>query len=229
VEIGGTVRAVTALTSALDIEIASGGNRIHVFRKRPSDVDPQNLVGARIRARGVVAASFNAVVRHLLSVVMFVTATNDFVVEQLESTNPFDKEIIPLSGIAEYRRDIQPGQRVHLKGVVTLQRPGEDLFLQDASGGLQVRTRQAGKLKAGDVVDVVGFPDLDHFLPVLDDAIFRKTSETRVPAMPNKASIGDIQKGKHHADLITLQAKLLERTVRQSQTTLGSSSIALLR
>lgn len=226
VEIGGTVRAITALTYALDIEVASGGNRIHVFRKRPSDIDPQNLVGARVRARGVVAASFNAAVRHLMSVVMFVTATNDFVVEQLESTNPFDKEIIPLSGIAEYRRDIQPGQRVHLKGVVTLQRPGEDLFLQDASGGLQVRTRQASKLKVGDVVDVVGFPDLDHFLPVLDDAIFRKTSETGLPAIPNKASIPDIQKGKHHADLITLQAKLLERTIRQ--TTLSSSTIALL-
>jgi signal transduction histidine kinase len=228
VEIGGTVRAVTALTAALDIEIASGGNRIHVFRKRPSDVDPQNLVGARVRARGVVAASFNAALRHLMSVVMFVTATNDFVVEQWESANPFDNEIIPLSGIAEYRRDIQPGQRVHLRGVVILQRPGEDLFLQDTNSGLQVRTRQAGKLEVGDVVDVVGFPDIHHFLPVLDDAIFLKTSETRVPTVPKKATIGGIQKGMHHADLITLQADLLERTVRQSQTTSGSSAIALL-
>jgi signal transduction histidine kinase len=230
VEIGGIVRAITSLTWAQDIQITSGGNRIHIFRKRPSDGDPQNLIGARVRARGVVAASFNkeAALRHLMSVVMFVTTTNDFVVEQLESKNPFDKEIIPLSGVGEYRRDIQPGQRVHLKGVVTLQRPGEDLFLQDTNSGLQVRTRQADKLQVGDVVDVVGFPDLDHFLPVLDDALFRKTSESRVPAVPKKTSIGEIQIGRHHADLVTLQAKLLERTVRQSQTTLGSSAIALL-
>jgi len=230
VEIGGIVRAVTPGTTALDIQVASGGNRIHIFRKRPTDVDPKNLIGARVRARGVVAASFNreAALRHLMSVVMFVTTTNDFVVEQLENKNPFDKEIIPLSGVGEYRRDIQPGQRVHLKGVVTMQRPGQDLFLQDTNSGLQVRTRQADKLQVGDVVDVVGFPDLDHFLPVLDDALFRKTSETRMPAAPKETTIGEIQIGRHHADLITLQAKLLERTVRQSQTTLGSSAIALL-
>jgi signal transduction histidine kinase len=93
---------------------------------------------------------------------------------------------------------------------------------------LQVRTRQPGKLQIGDVVDVVGFPDLDHFLPVLGDALFRKTSEIPAPTVPKKASIGEIQKGRHHADLITLQAKLLERTVRRSQTTLGSSAVALL-
>ena len=122
-----------------------------------------------------------------MSVVMFVTTTNDFVVEQWESANPFDKEIIPLSGVGEYRRDIQPGQRVHLKGVVTLQRPGEDLFLQDESGGLQVRTRQSGNLRIGDVIDVVGFPYIDHFLPVLDDAIFRKTSETEQTGNSNES------------------------------------------
>ena len=50
VEITGTVRAVSALTTALDIEIASGGNRIHMFRKRPADFDPQSLIGARVQS-----------------------------------------------------------------------------------------------------------------------------------------------------------------------------------
>ena len=217
-EISGIVRAVTMGDINLDVEIVSGGNRMHIYPKRSSTLDPESLVGARIRARGTLAASFNPALRHLVSVVLFVPTTNDFVVEQTEAVNPFNKPVIPLSGTAEYRRDIKPGQRVHVKGIVTLQRPGQDLFLHDATGGLHVETRQAGKLVVGQVVDVVGFPDYDHFLPVLADATFRNTTETRSSIEPTNVSISDITKGFHHADLITLQTnKLLERTIRFSQ------------
>ncbi|HWD94179.1 MAG TPA: histidine kinase [Verrucomicrobiae bacterium] len=229
VEIDGIVRAVTPSDANLDLEVVSGGNRIRIYPKRPPGIDPQSLVGARVRARGTLAASFNAALRHLVSVVLFVPTTNDFIIEQMEATNPFDKPIIPLSGTAEYRRDIKPGRRVHVKGIVTLQRPGQDLFLHDASGGLHVETRQPGKLVVGQVVDVVGFPDFDHFLPVLNDATFRKTTETRSSIEPTNVSISDITRGLHHADLITLQTnKLLERTVRLSQVKSRVSVITLL-
>jgi signal transduction histidine kinase len=233
VEISGIVRSVGALATALDVEVASGGNRIHVFRHRPTDFDPQSLIGARVRVSGTVAASFNKALRHLMYVVMFVPEADDFVVEQMENGNPFEHPIIPLSGIAEYRRDIVPGQRVHVKGVVTLQRPGHDLFLQDASGGLHVQTHQTNTLAVGDVVDAVGFPDFDHFLPVLNDALFRKTSDKSLPT-PKTISISDAEVGMshddfitNHATLITLPAKLLERTVRHSQTS-GFSVVSFL-
>jgi signal transduction histidine kinase len=229
-EVSGIVRAVGPRDVSdpnLDVEIVSGGSRIHVFPKRQG-IDPQNLVGARVRMRGTLAASFNAALRHLVSVVLFVPGTNDFVVEQTEATNPFDRPIIPLSGTAEYRRDIKPGQRVHVKGVVTLQRLGQDFFLHDSSGGLHVQSRQAGKLVVGQVVDVVGFPDFDHFLPVLDDASFRKTTETRSFIEPTNVSVSEITNGFHHADLVTLDAKLLERTVHQSQVKSLVSVITLL-
>lgn len=230
VEVSGIVRAVGPRDVSdpnLDVEIVSGGSRIHVFPKRQG-IDAQHLVGARVRVRGTLAASFNAALRHLVSVVLFVPGTNDFVVEQTETMNPFDRPIIPLSGTAEYRRDIKPGQRVHVKGVVTLQRPGQDIFLHDASGGLRVQTRQAGKLVVGQVVDVVGFPDYDHFLPVLDDASFRKTTETRYSIEPTNVSVSEITNGFHHADLVTLDAKLLERTIHQSQVKSLVSVITLL-
>ena len=230
VEIVGQVRAVTPRmgSTALDYEIASGGYRMHVFGKRPADVDPQIFVGARVRVRGTITASFNAKLRHLMSVVMFVTQTNDFMVEQKEAADPFEKPIIPLSGTAEYRRDIQPGQRVHVQGVVTLQRRGEDFFLEDSTGGLHVQSHQLDTLSVGDVVDAVGFPEFDHQMPVLSDALFRKTTEKRWPAAPNVVSIGQITNGLHHADLITIQAQLLERTIRLSQTTAGMASVELL-
>ena len=228
VEITGTVRAASANKFNMDLEIALGGYRIHVFPKRVPDLDPHSLVGARVRVRGTAAASWNARLRHMLDVLIFVPSTNDFVVEQVESTNPFDKPIIPLTGAAEYRRDIQPGQRIHVKGVVTLQRPGQDLFLQGENGGLRVQTRQTNLVAVGDVVEAVGFPDVDNFLPVLGNAIFHKSSDKMPLKEPKKVDITEITNVLHHAGLVTLDAKLLDGSARLSQTIKGSTTITLL-
>ena len=229
VEIAGVVRAATLGKAALELEVASGGNRIHIFQKRSNNINhPETLVGARVRVRGTVAASFNPTLRQIMFVVMFVPVPEDFMVEQRETEDPFQKPAIPLNGVAQYRRDVLPGQRIHVRGVVTLQRPGQDLFLQDASGGLQVETRQTNNLAVGDVVDVVGFPDFNHYLPVLDDGLFQKTSEPHAMPQPRQASIPEIEGVLHHADVVTLQAKLLERTVRPSQTKIGTSTISFV-
>jgi len=236
VRISGIVRSVTVLTTALDIEVASGGNRMHVFRHRTAnDLDPQKLVGARVHVSGTVAASFNAALRHLMYVVMFVPQSEDFVVEQLEGSDPFSRPVIPLSGIAEYRRDIIPGQRVHVKGMVTFLRRGQDLFLQDGARGLHVQTHQTNDLAVGDVVDAVGFPDLDHFLPVLDDALYRKTSE-KIPPLETKAiSTTNIPPGTNpnwlitnHATIVSMPGKLLERTVRSMFTSTNTPPILVI-
>lgn len=217
VEVVGVVRAVTLGKTNIDVDIAAGGYRLHVFPKTPVDIDPASLVGARVRVNGTAAASFNAALRHMVSVVLFVPLYSDFAVEGTEPVNPFDEPILPLNRIAQYRRDLAPGQRVHVKGVVTLQRPGEALFLQDETGGLHVRTRQLGNVSIGETVDVVGFPDFDHFLPVLEDAVFHRTEEVRKTIKPTRVTPAEIQSGLHHADLITLRAKVLDRDFRQGR------------
>jgi signal transduction histidine kinase len=102
--------------------------------------------------------------------------------------------------------------------VVTLQRAGEDFFLQGETSGLQVRSRQSGLLKPGEVVEAVGFPDFDHFLPVLEDAIFRKTTESHLQIKPNRVNASEITNGLHHAALITMPGKVLDRSFRHGRT-----------
>jgi len=41
----------------------------------------------------------------------------------------------------------------------------------------------------GDVVEAVGFLDFEHFLPVLQDAVYRKTGEPRALAEPKPVAI----------------------------------------
>jgi signal transduction histidine kinase len=217
VEISGIVRAVAPGKTNFDLEIASGGYRLHVFPKTPIAIDPMSLVGGKVRVKGTAAASFNAALRHMVTVSLFVPLPSDIIVEETETLNPFDETPLPLSRIAQYHRDVAPGKRVHLKGVVTLQRPGQDIFLADSTGGLHVRTRQSETLAVGEIVEAVGFPDFDHFLPVLEDAVFRRTREAPQPVTPKRVGIGEIQSGLHHADLVTLRAKVLDRSFRHGR------------
>lgn len=216
VEIVGIVRAVEPGPTNFDLDIASGGYRLHAFPRTEPGLDPQSLIGARVRIKGTVAASFNAVLRQMVSVVLFVPLASDFAVEKTEPMDPFEEPILPLNGIAQYRKGFLPGQRVHVKGIVTLQRPGQDLFLEDDNGGLHVKSRHPQAFVAGDVIEAVGFPDFEHFLPVLEDAVFKKTTEPRTPARPKKVSVDEIRSGLHHAALVKLEAKLLDRTVKQT-------------
>jgi len=217
VEIVGTVRAVTPAKTNSDVVVVSGGYRLHLFPKTPTDMDPMNLIGAKVRVRGTAAASFNAALRHMLSVVLFVPLRSDFEVEEIEPVDPFDESFLPLNSIAQYQRDLFPGKRVHVKGTVILQRPGEDVFLKDDSGGLHVRSGQTDSFAIGDEVEAAGFPDFDHFLPVLEDAVFRRTGQTHEPAISQRVTVAEIQAGLHHADLVTLPGKLLDRSFRRGR------------
>jgi signal transduction histidine kinase len=231
IEISGIVRAVTITDASanldqglLSIEIVSGGYRLHAYSEIPPEMDPQTFVGARVRVKGTAAASFNATLRRFITTKIFVPLRTDFIVEESEPNNPFDEPVLPLNRIAQYRKDNAPGKRVHVKAMVTHQRLGEDLFLQDANGGsLHVKSRQLESLSVGDMIEAVGFPGFDHFLPVLEDAIYRKTSEPRVAVAPRAITTSQVQAGLHHADFVVLRGKLLDRTIRRGRQRLSGN------
>src|SRR5262249_5864714 len=59
--------------------------------------------------------------------------------------------------------------------------------------------------------------DFENFLPVLEDAVFKPTGEASQPTWPKSVSIEEIDHGLHHADLVKLEAKLLDRTIQQKR------------
>jgi hypothetical protein len=216
VEISGIVRSAQLSGNRLWIELVSGGYRVRAFAPIPPDTDLQSLVGAKVRLRGTAAAAANADLRHFVTVTLFVPQLADVIVDEAAPSNPFEDPIMPLNGIAQFRKDRSPDSQVHVKGVVTYQRQGEDIFLHDETGGLQVKTKLAMAVAPGAVVEAVGFPAVENYLPVLEDAIFRKTSAPWVALQPTNAMVDELQDGKHHADLITLQGRLIDRLVRSA-------------
>jgi hypothetical protein len=155
VEVSGIVRAaqMSETESNLDLTIASAGYRFDAFPNLPPGTDLQHLAGARVRLKGTAGAFFNLIQRRLTAVKLFMPLPGDFVVESTESVDPFTEPLLALNNIAQYRNDQQPDQRVHVKGRVTYQRPGDEVFLQDDTGALCVKTRQSDIFAVGDMVE----------------------------------------------------------------------------
>lgn len=218
VEVSGIVRSAIPAGDTWDVKIAVAGYRIHVFAKPLTNTSPVDLIGAKVQARGTLAAIYNATLRHLITVNLYVPTPADFVVKQTPSVDPFKEPVVPLNSIAQYRRNLMPGKRVHVRGTVTIQRPGQDFFIEDKTGGLQIKSSQTEPLSVGEEVDAVGFPEFNNFLPVLADAVFHKSAKTNASITSKPVTIQEIQEGLHHADLVTLQATVLDRSFQYGKS-----------
>jgi signal transduction histidine kinase len=227
IEISGIIRKAQLSGSTLEFELVSGGYRIRVYEPVPSGLDPQSFIGAKVRVKGTAATAYNAPLRHLVAVDVYVPFSTDCVVEKPAASNPFQEPLSPINNIGQYQAGRSLGYRVRVKGVVAYQRTGEDIFIRDATSGLQIKSSQLLSLSPGDEVEAVGFPGVENFLPVLEDAVFRKTTEPHAKMLPRDVPIGELLQGLHHADFITLTGKLLDRLAEEVPSPAGKSNIVI--
>jgi len=225
IEISGIVRSTQISGATLEFELVSGGYRIHVYEPIPPGMDPQSLIGAKVRVDGTAATAYNAPLRHLVAVDVYVPFLSDCVVEKSAAPDPFAEPVNPINKIGQYQAGRSLGYRIHVKGVVTYQRKGQDVFIRDSTGGLQIKSSQLVSLSSGDVIDAVGFPGVENFLPVLEDAVFRRTGEAHSQVLPKDVPIGELLMGLHHADFITLKGRLLDRLTEAVPSTAGESNV----
>ncbi|HTB85027.1 MAG TPA: histidine kinase [Candidatus Sulfotelmatobacter sp.] len=213
IEITGVIRNAWLSEEGPAVELTSGGYRLRAILQSPWGTNLQSLVGAEVLVKGTAASAYNAPLRHITAVTLYVPQFTGFIVEKPGPADPFDTPKARLNNIAQYRFDNSPATEIHVKGVVTYQRTGDDLFLQDDNSGLQVKCRLTNIFAAGEVVEAVGFPSVKNYLPVLEDASVRATSDPRAKPQPRSVTVADLQKGFHHADFVTVQGRLIDRLV----------------
>ncbi len=230
IEVSGVVRDARKDGTRLTMDLVAGGYRFRAYLTVATNFQPDNLVGAQVRVRGTAAEAHNRSLRQLIAVEVYIPIPADLEVEQSESIDPFSRPAIPINKLAQFRRGSSLSERVHVRGAVTFQRPGESVFLEDGIFGLQARSRQRTQLTPGTVVDAVGFLSFENYLPVLQDAVFRKTNEPEALVKPQPATIEELQNGLYHADYISLTGKLIEFTVnhgRRGAAPLGVTTLVL--
>jgi signal transduction histidine kinase len=213
VEVRGRVRRVIAeKIDRSTLILSSGSQRFEVMVRKPGpEVEiPASWVGALVRVRGVLAADYQLHRRGLAMVRVFAASPDDVIVEQPEEINPFKSELMPLARVGQYRRDLAPGQRSRVHGVVVAWFGKDSLAIEDDSGGLMVKGSVPDHLVPGDAVEAVGFEGLENFLPVLQDSSVTQLNQARALPAANRPSMEELASGHYHACLVSLTAQLIE-------------------
>ena len=104
--------------------------------------------------------------------------------------------------------------RVKVSGQIVCVR-GPDYFMMDGADGMRFHATQPLGLEAGDLVEVVGFPELSGAAPVLRGAVARKTGRAALP-QPKGLSPEDLVDPTHDATRVRVEGRLA--SLRQTQT-----------
>ena len=218
IETEAIVRAASQSTAHY-LEAVAGPRRLFIVL--PLEVEKalgEQLVDARIRVRGVAGTIFNQA-RQLIGIRVFVPSADFITVLEPGASDPFATEILPIDELLRFRPNQPLGHRVRVRGVVTLQRDNGDLFIMDDVGGLRVRAHHREAVQPGDTVDVVGFPEVGLYAPVLEEAIYRRVS-AGPPPVPIDLTAGNVMSGLYDGRLVRVEATLLNHVQQATQQVL---------
>ena len=175
----------------------------------------RQYVDALVRFRGVL-------VRTTHNIQTLLVPSPDFT--EIGEPPPEDPFIIPSFAIADlknFNRRSRLFHRVKVSGVVTYQK-NKLLLVQDESGGVRVRTVDMPGIRVGDLVEAIGFPDVETGLVTLSEARLRKAGTRELPR-PVQLSSVEFREGSPDAVVVQLTGQLLE------QQALGDNQILVLQ
>lgn len=187
IEVRGIVRsAVPAFRTDrphLAIELRSDGIDLglRVDRYRPEST---NLVDAEVVVRGGAAGLFSWR-RQLLAPIVVVESDAD--IEVIRPARPASElPHVTLGSLFHYSPAGFPQHRVRVKGQLLGVHAGGWISVRDETGGVFVAAEGETQWKAGDAVDIVGFPEMrDHTLWLLRASVVRQGPGTPAAAVPS--------------------------------------------
>jgi diguanylate cyclase (GGDEF)-like protein len=200
------------------VSLATGVGSVDVIVREAGGFDYSQLVDSKVAVQAVCGPRFNND-RQLLGIHLFVQSFAQFHVLQPGPSNPFSLPIRDISTVMRYAPDAVPGHRIRVRGVVTADRSGHFISIANGSHGLFIYTNQESDLKPGDLIDVVGFPVMRGYSPVLEDVIYRRLGTGLLPR-PAVISAKSLFAGAADAELVRLRGRLLQQTSLLDERTL---------
>jgi|GEM_PF-133402 len=182
------------------------------------DIDPQifsGLEGALIRIRGVNSPERNDSQQVIVASLRLFNASVN--VDEPALSSPFETPLKRVSDLLLFDPKANALKRVRIAGQVIHERHGE-YFLMDGLNGLRFKTQVRGELKKGDLVEVVGFPDMNGSSPALREAMAQKNGAAALPVA--RQLPGNTLNGQLDATLVRMQARLMDSSVDPSEQVL---------
>jgi len=163
---------ITAATNNV-VTLLTDGGKINV---EVHDSDPESLrrlENTLVRIRGCLLAQWDPETRQVrVGEIKFRSSVIE--VDQLPPAEPFSAPAKTIADLLRFDLHASGFQRVKVSGQVV--HVSEDVtFLMEDGRGLRFRAAPAERLEPGDLVDVVGIPDVSGPSPLLHEAVVRKT------------------------------------------------------
>ncbi len=182
VEVSGVVSDIVPGDRHTTLEIRSGNGVLWgILREDQANPPLARFLDARVRLRGVCATHYSDS-RQFLGINLMIPSQTDILAESVASGDPFTSSFQPIGQVFQFKVPAAGFIRTLVKGTVTHAASASEFVLQDETGGLRVRLRSPLALSAGDVVEVAGYPALEHQAHVLQNSVARKTGSGPLPA-----------------------------------------------
>jgi PAS domain S-box-containing protein len=223
IELRGLVRTAEVQTiwerPTLVLTLDTGAGLVSVRVMDFSNGAFAGLPDALVRLRGVCATVYNDR-RQLVGIRMFVPSLHELFVEKPGYANPFDAPLRPLNSLMQFGQGSAPFHRVRVRGTVTYQIPGNDLYIQDGDLALLIHAKAQEKLAPGTEIEAVGFGSLGTYSPELQDATVRVIGKT-ASIRPRPIAFDEITRQKVNDFFVPYDGLLVQiegRVVERSET-----------
>ena len=174
-----------------------------------------------VRVRGVVMA-YHDNDRHIIGEEINVPSEEFISLETPAPDDPFSTPAKHIKDLFVYNPNESVFRRVKITGQIIHVRDGV-CYMMGGTIGMRVIPKDGTKAGVGDVVEAVGFPDIDSPfdkpLLTLRDAVVRKTGQMQLP-VAIKVSPEDLPNREHDSTLVRLNSRLLTVSLYQKEQVL---------
>ena len=208
VRIDGVVRSFVeeAAGNVLVIDVATPTGAFKVRIPNYEAKFPMHLVDATVQFRGVLGATFNRL-NELVEIHLMMPSMADAKVLKPAPKHPFSVAVTPISMIRRFSSDLPDMHRVLVRGIVTARFAGKGLYLMDSTGGVYAESQDGTPVKAGDAVEVLGFPAAGDFSPVLMSSTIRAMHH-HIALAPVRITGKQALQGAYDAQLVNLAGRV---------------------
>jgi PAS domain S-box-containing protein len=220
VTVNGVVRGESVTNNTTVLSMATGDSVMDVVVPNESEhTTPHSLVDAWIEVQGVCGTIFDTD-RNLTGIRLFVPGWDQVQMWTPGVDDPFALPVRSISALLEFRAGATGLHRSHVQGTVLARRLDGSFYLQDETGGVLIQPQKSSTpVKAGEAVELVGFPSVIDRLPVLQEAVVRPLKHGPVPHAARITADTPFNQ-KLNGTLTRFQARVIEHSSSSSQESL---------
>ncbi len=154
---------------------------------------------------------------------MFVPGAECIRVMRAASADPHATAPIPIADVLRFSQARDIRHRVRVQGTVTYPSASGPTWVRDATGGVVIQDHDGDALAVGDLVDVVGFPEIAGFGSGLRGAHVKRL-QSGPPPGPVRITAENALKGDFDGQLVEIDGRLIDRLAQPTEQVLAVES-----